>query len=223
MPAIRLTHYTLPSKGLTQEWQPFNFGLDSGDICAIETDSASSARLFLRALATLITPESGTYFFANDRVTFGDYRNLLPYRRKIGYIAPDAAMISNRTVRENLLWGRYYFEDSLALALEPEVEDLCRRFNIYGQLDKRPAELSPRDLRVAIAIREITKAPAVLAMEMPEDFIGTGDVDAFVQVLSDSVIPSAGIVFFSHHATFNTIFANQRVSIADGRLAVTPR
>jgi ABC-type molybdate transport system ATPase subunit len=31
------------------------------------------------------------------------YRDMLPCKRKIGYIAPDAALISNLTLRQNIL------------------------------------------------------------------------------------------------------------------------
>ena len=223
MAAIQLIDYRLSSTVSKLELQPFTFALNSGDTCAIETDSADSARLFLKALATLVTPDSGKYVFADDRIDFSDYRNLLPYRRRIGYIAPDAAMISNRTVRENLLWGRYYFENSLTLTLQPEVEGLCRRFQIYDQLDKRPAELNQPDLKLAIAIREITKDPALLIMEMPEDFIGAGNVEVFVETLRETVVADTGIVYFSNNATFNDTFASYHVKIEAGQLEAYSR
>ena len=38
-----------------------------------------------------------------ERKDLKAYRDMLPCKQKIGYIAPDAALISNLTLRQNIL------------------------------------------------------------------------------------------------------------------------
>ncbi len=83
--------------------------ISAGDVCSLTSDNADDANLFLRALATLEVPASGEYFFQGERLDFSSYVNLLPYKRRIGYISPEASLIGNRTLRENLFHQDFLF------------------------------------------------------------------------------------------------------------------
>jgi len=50
----------------------------------------------------------------------------LPIKRKIGYISSDLALISNRTLLDNLLLLKTYFEDTLSEELPDDMAELCR-------------------------------------------------------------------------------------------------
>ena len=217
---INLVDYTIDSPERDCCLNKLNFGLSQGDAFAIIADSPDRAHMFLKALAMLVKPVSGEFYFKDKKVDFSDYRNLLPCKKKIGYIASDAAMISNITVRENLLYMRYYFENSLSLSLDEKADNLCKIFSIHDKLNVRPGKLRSVDLRIAIAIRELSKSPDLLLLERPEDFIGHTNFDLFTEVLRDLVLTKLPIVFISYDKDFIEEFSNKKIFLKDGTLAV---
>ena len=223
MPFVELSHYTLAQETAPNGLHAFDLALNAGEPYAIEADSQSHARVLLKALATLEPPHSGDYRFDGHALNFSDYRQLLPIKQKIGYIAPDATMISNRSVLDNLLLMRYYFENSFALQLADETEKLCRLFSLQDKLEMRPAELNPLDFHMAIAIRELSKAPQLLLMERPENLIGDHRVEQFIVILKERVLQNLTIVFISYNQSFNAVLATHKILIAEGRVTTTTR
>lgn len=218
MQLIELTDYTLSPIGNGNGFEGINFTLSEGDVCAVEADEEEDAIVFLRALATLTMPTSGTYCFRDKYPDLSDYRQLLPIKKKIGYVAPDSAMISNRTVRENLLLMRYYFENSLLIDLDDRTAELCRIFDLEDKLDMRPGALNPLDLQVAIAIRELSKSPEVLLMDRPEDYIGHTHFHQFIKVVENMLSSGVAVAVFSFDKDFIETFANRNVLISNGKL-----
>ena len=184
----------------------------------MQADSPDDAHLLLKAVAMLEHPTKGTYRFMGEKINFSDHRNLLPYKKKIGYIATDASMISNMSIRENLLLMRYYFENSFFLDLSDNVKNLCAVFDIYDKLDIRPGDLRPTELRSAIVIRELTKSPDILLFERPENFIRHEKFDLFVKLLKEMLLSGLPVVFISYHTDFVKEFSNRKILISGGKL-----
>ncbi len=218
MQLIELSNYTLASAGTGNGLNGFYFALLKGDICSIYADSEDDAHIFLKAIATLIRPTKGTYRFMGEKIDFSDHRNLLSCKKKIGYISSDSAMISNKTVRENLLFMRYYFENSLSITLDENVSRLCGIFNIQDKLDMHPAEISLMDLRIAIIIRELTKSPDLLLIEYPEELISHAKFDFFIKILKDALLSGPAVIFISNNKSFVEEFSDRNILITNGTL-----
>ena len=217
---INLVDYTIDYQNEDCSLDKLNFAISQGDSFAIIADSPDRAHIFLKALAMLVKPVSGEFYFKDKKVDFSDYRNLLPCKKKIGYIASDSAMISNITVMENLLYMRYYFENSLSLSLDERTDKLCRIFNIHDKLDMYPESLCSIDLKTAIAIRELTKSPDVLLLERPEDLMGHASFDLFKEVLRDIVLNKFPVVFISYDRNFIEEFSNRKIFLKGGTLDI---
>lgn len=218
MPLIELSDYILPSYGSGYGIHQFYFALSKGDVCAIESTHPDDATLFLKALATLIRPVKGTFRYAGQQKDLGNYRNLLDYKQRVGYIAPDTALISNMTLRQNLLIRRYYFENNLSDRLDDQARDLCSSFNILDKLDQRPTALNAMEVQAAIVIREIMKKPELLLLNRPEDFIGHTNIEILGQMFNDWVAKRLPVVMISYDKRFIRRFANRKVLITNGSL-----
>ena len=219
---IELSEYSLPATGSGSGLQNIYFAVSGGDVCFLQSDSINDAHIFLKALATLVQPQNGTYRYQGQIVDFSDYRKLLPFKKRIGYIGQDAAMISNRTIRENLLLLRYYFENSLSLTLDEYVIELCNRFDLQNKLDVRPGELRPVELRTVIAIRELTKSLDILLLERPEDYFGHNRLDLFKEILRTNIEQGHAVVFSSNDQSFIDAFSNRKIRIANRTLTKMP-
>lgn len=220
MPLINLVDYTIDFPESDCSFNKLNFALSPSDAFAIIADSSDRAHLFLKTLALLVKPVSGAFYFKDKKVDFSDYRNLLSCKKKIGYIASNSAMIGNITVRENLLYMRYYFENSLSLSLDETTKKLCKNLGIYDKLDMRPERLGSVDLRTAIAIRELAKSPDLLLVERPEDFIEHSNFAFFTEVLRDMMLTKLPVVLISYDKNFIEKFSNKKIFLKDGTLSI---
>ncbi|MBW2662723.1 MAG: hypothetical protein JRD93_12210 [Deltaproteobacteria bacterium] len=218
MQLIELSDYTLLQIGTGNGLNGFYFSISESDICSIDADSPDDAHLLLKAIATLVRPLKGTYRFMGKNLDFSNDKQLLSYKKQVGYIASDAALIRNLSIRENLLLMRYYFENSLLLDIDKKTTELCINFNIYDKLDLRPGDLRPIELRIAIAIRELSKSPAILLIEHPENFIMRSQFDLFMEIIKDTLSTGLPLVFISHDKDFVKEFSNRNILISGGRL-----
>jgi ABC-type lipoprotein export system ATPase subunit len=218
MPLIELCDYVLAPMGSGYGIQRFSFAISQGDVYAVEASHPDDATLFLRALATLVSPRKGIYRFDGKPKDVGNYRDLLDCKQRIGYIAPDAALISNLTLRQNLLLRRFYFENTLNDQLDDTLQTLCRSFNILDKLDKRPTGLNTMDVQAAIVIRELTKDPDVLLLIRPEDFIGHTYFDLLGRLFNDWIDKRLPMVLLSYDRRMIRRFANRKVTITNSVL-----
>lgn len=219
MYVIEMADYTLPPVGSGDGIEGFHFALSEGDVCAVEAPKPDDGHQFLRAVATLAYPCKGTYRFMDNELNLKNYRELLTCKKKIGYIASDAALISNLTVRQNMLIHRYYFENDLSIDLEDQVGHMCDALGVCQKLDRRPADLNSMERQLAIVIREISKNPDVLLLERPEDFVGHARFDMLVRLFNNWIAQRKPVVFVSSDRRLIRRFANRRILIADGHLA----
>jgi len=215
---IELSDYTLAAKGSGHGINGFYFALSAGDVCAIDSHNPDDAHTFLRALATLVSPIKGTYRFKGRKHNLRRYGDMLSCKQKIGYVAPDAALISNLTVRQNLLLQRYYHENEINIELQDEVFNLCRAFGIADKLDKRPAGLNPMEIQAAIVVRELTKKPEVLLLDQPEDFVGHAKFSLMTEIFNQMIDDRLPVVFLSYDRRLVQRYANRKVLITNGSL-----
>ncbi len=219
MKIIDIDQYSLAPWGVSNGFQKTDFVLRSGEVIAITLEIPDDGHLFLRALATLVPPYEGTYHFQGRRLEFDDYHKLLSTKRKIGYVGADAALISNRTVLENLLLMRYFFENSLDINLNESVEVLCYQCGLADKLGLRPANLNPLDSQLVIYIRELAKQPAVLLLDRPEDImIPSKNYKGLISHFEGLISTGLPVVMLSYDPEFIARFATKVVQIREGRI-----
>ncbi len=220
MALIELRHYAHAPTGRGKGLQKFSFSLEPGDAYGLHADRIDDAHLFLRALATLEPPEEGTYFFKGEALDFTKPRMLLPVRRKIGYLTSDATLIGNRTLRTNLLLGRYYYENRLNLELDDDTLALCSLFGIEEKLDLRPSHVAPEDARAAVIIREMTKGAEVFLMEQVFIVLARPVIDKYIGMMRKLIDSGIPLVFYAGQSEFDTLFKKRDIHIRDGVVQV---
>jgi ABC-type lipoprotein export system ATPase subunit len=218
MKLIELTDYSFDSKKMDRPFKPFDFSLTLGDVVSISTDSGDDALTFLKALATLTQPLQGEYRYKQNILDFSSYKNLLDAKKNIGFITSHAALISNRTVRENLLLMKAYYTNATAYELDQRTQELCQLFSLEDKLELRPASLSDHDYRFVVTIRELMKAPQVLLLEYPEKFVGIANLGTFNDILFDMLGGEVCIVFLSEYQHFIETFSKRELVISKGTL-----
>lgn len=217
---IEIVDCTLAPIGRGKGLRNFSCTIFEGDVLYIEGDRLDDAHLFLRALATLERPQEGVFYYRGEALDFSDYRKLLPYRRKIGFISADSTLLSNRTIGENILWQRYYVEGNKSLEVSDEALHLCRLFGIEDKLDLRPSQVFRDELRAAILIRELLKGAEILLVEASRDVLSRVNYDCAVQLTKEYIARKQTAVFSFSDEAFIREAATKKVRIVEGGLEV---
>ncbi len=217
---IRLTDYSLEPLGDGNGLKNINLVLSKGEAFSIGTDSPDDAHLLLRGIATLEPPKCGQFFYKGKELDFSDYRSLLAYKKNVGYIASDATLISNRSMHDNLMLMRYYFENSTSILMSEEVIELCRVFELGKKLDFKPHQLGPEENRLFVIVRELSKNPEILLVERPREFLRTKSFEALKGVLRNLIRKDLALVFFSTDEAFTKEFSQRQILINKGRVTI---
>ncbi len=215
---IELEDYTLnpEKKGQGKGIQSCCFTIRKGDVWSINTDSINDAHLFFKGLATLSYPSGGTYRFHDEILNFSDYRSLLHIKKEIGYVTSSTALISNRSIRENLCIGQAYFGNDLSSTLTRDVMELCTDFGIEKIIEERPANLGVADKKSAMIIREFVKKPQILLIEYPEEFTSGKTMEVLIRVLRKKITEKMALVFLTDEDGFSRYFEKKILEINQG-------
>ena len=220
MKLIELTNYTLDPIGKGYGLRNFSCAIDEGDLLYIEGDRFDDVHLFLRALATLERPVEGVFRYRGEPLDFSDYRKLLPFKSRVGFLSADATLLSNRTLGENIMWGSYFREGHRSLKVADEALRLCRLFDIEDKLHLRPSQVFRDEVRAAVIVRELVKGAEILLVEPARDVMSRVHYDAALKLLEEAVSRKMTIVFSTGEEEVVRGAATKKVRIAGGRLDV---
>lgn len=218
MSIIELSDYCLPPYGLGSGLKSCFFKAEKSQVWKIESDNINDAHLFLRGLASLSYPDRGSYLFSGVKLDFSDYRKLLVAKKKIGYLASETTLISNRTIRENLSLHKVYFDNNLSPEFNKRTQKMCNLFEISKVLDVRPGNLKMPDIKKTILVRELLKKPEIILLEYPEEFSGYNSMEALVATLKNLIHSGSTMVYLSHNNDFIKAFFHKKISITKGTL-----
>jgi len=176
----------------------------------------------VNAIAGLIRPERGR-ICVDGAVLLDSERGIFvpAHRRRIGYVFQEGRLFPHLTVRQNLLFGRWFAPRSEMAAGFDDVVDLL---GIGSLLARRPARLSGGEKqRVAIG-RALLANPRLLLMDEPLaslDAARKDEILPYLERLRDRA--SVPIVYVSHAAAEVARLATTIVLIAEGSVrAVGP-
>jgi molybdate transport system ATP-binding protein len=197
------------------------FGAESG-LTALFGRSGTGKTSIINAIAGLLRPERGRVALGGE-VLFDAQAGIFvpPHRRRIGYVFQEARLFPHLTVRQNLLYGRWFSRGSTRRGT---LDGVVAMLGVERLLDRRPGELSGGEKqRVAIG-RALLAEPRLLLMDEPLaslDAHRKSEILPYIEKLRDEArIP---IVYVSHSVPEVARLATTLVLISDGRIeAVGP-
>lgn len=188
-------------------------------VTALFGPSGSGKSSVIKALAGLMRPDRGRISLGGQVLLDTDQRICLPpHCRRIGCVFQDDRLFPHLTVRQNLLYGRWFSPDKGGISFEAVVEML----GIAPLLARRPQTLSGGERqRVAIG-RALLSNPQILAMDEPLaalDEARKAEIMPYLEHLRDQTqIP---ILYVSHSVSEITRLAGSVVVLGKGRVLKT--
>ena len=198
---------------IEKDFKGFSLRVKFDSTCAtmgILGASGSGKSITLRCIAGIETPDEGKIVL-NGRTLFDSEKkiNLIPQKRKVGYMFQDYALFPNMTVEKNIMAG---------MGKNPEksiVQDYIRRFRLEGLEHHLPRQLSGgQKQRVALA-RMMASQPEILLLDEP-----LSALDSFLkwqveEELQDLLSEIGKTVLFVSHSRDEVYHLCDRICVLD--------
>jgi molybdate transport system ATP-binding protein len=194
--------------------------VSDGRLTAFFGRSGSGKTSLINIIAGVVRPDRGRIILDDTTLVDTDRGVFVPkYRRRVGYVFQDGRLFPHLTVRQNLLFGRWFTPPRERHVTLDQVLDLL---DIGPLLDRRPGGLSGGEKqRVAIG-RALLTSPRLLLMDEPLASLDDSRKDEilpFVERLRDEArVP---IVYVSHSLPEVARLATTVVVFQDGRIMAT--
>jgi phospholipid/cholesterol/gamma-HCH transport system ATP-binding protein len=121
-----------------------DFEFPENEICWIQSEEGQGKSTLLQILAGLQMPQIGQYMLNGGNVREMTFEEFLPYRLKIGYSFDYGGLISNRTLKENLLLPLQYHKILSPKEGHKRVDEILERFDFVKSAKERPAHVPGR-------------------------------------------------------------------------------
>jgi molybdate transport system ATP-binding protein len=179
-----------------------DFGLDAsfeteGHLVALFGRSGAGKTTLINVIAGLIVPDRGRVVVDGTTLVDTDRAVFVPkHRRRIGYVFQEGRLLPHLTVRQNLLFGRFFTPRSDRYSSLGHVVDLL---GLGALLERRPGSLSGGEKQRVALGRALLRSPRLLLMDEPLaslDDARKAEILPYIETLRDEVrVP---IVYVSH-------------------------
>jgi phospholipid/cholesterol/gamma-HCH transport system ATP-binding protein len=163
------------AKGRVLSYENVHIGFGEGDVLAGLTfsvapretkvligESGSGKTVTLKLAAGLLRPDSGTVRVLGQDLSLLSEKELLKFRRQIGFVFQEGALFDSMSVAENVAY-LLHEEGVDENEIEQRVREALRFVEMEDAIDKLPSELSGgMKRRVSIARALVSRPPIVL-------------------------------------------------------------
>jgi phospholipid/cholesterol/gamma-HCH transport system ATP-binding protein len=196
--------------------------LEKGTILAIMGGSGTGKTVLLRIIDGLVYPDAGQVSLFGTRIESLREEQMLPLRRRAGFVFQGAALFDSMSVFENVAFP---LREHTKLSLG-EITDRVHRFlglvGLPGTDDLLPAELSGGMRRRVGIARALVMEPEVVFFDEPTaglDPTNARLVAELIAELRQGVCDTAIVV--THDIEFADMVANRMAILHGGRFAET--
>ena len=199
--------------------------LDKGETLVVMGGSGSGKTVLLRLIAGLLRPDAGSIHLFGRPIERLSEEELLPIRRRLGYVFQNAALFDSLTVEENVAYPLQEHTDME----EGEIRERVLHFLSLVGLQERVLPLLPSELsggmrkRVGIA-RALIGQPDVLLFDEPTaglDPTNSKLVGELISELGSEVCDTAIVV--THDLELTKTVADRVAVLIQGRFAALGR
>ena len=190
---------------------------ETDGIVAFFGRSGAGKTSLVNILAGLVKPDRGR-IAVNGDVLFDSARgiDLVPERRRLGYVFQEGRLFPHLSVRRNLMYG---YSRAPKSALNLSLDQVVDLLGLAALLGRRPRDLSGGEKQRVALGRALLANPRLLLMDEPLaalDQQRKDEVLPFIERLRDEL--GTPIVYVSHSMAEIVRLADTLVLISDGRV-----
>ena len=213
-----LKKYYGTKNNITKAIDNISFTVNEGEFVAIMGASGSGKTTLLNCISTIDTVTAGKIIINNKDITEIKDRDIASFRRNnLGFVFQDFNLLDTLTIAENI---------SLSLIINKKnenkidemVNDIAKRLDIEGILDKFPYEVSGGQKQRCACARALINNPKLILADEP-----TGNLDSKTELEVISMLKSCvseygqTLVMITHDETIAQM-ADRMIVIEDGKV-----
>ena len=203
---------------VTRALADVSFAVDKGEFVGIMGASGSGKSTLLNCVSTIDTVTSGNVVINGADVTRMKHAKLTRFRREqLGFIFQDSNLLDTLTARENialpLTIARVPAKETLA-----RVEQVARRLDIAGVLDKYPYQMSGGQQQRVAAARALVTDPAIILADEPTGALDSKNARLLLESIETMNRQYQATVLMVTHDSFAASYTNRVLFIRDGRI-----
>lgn len=143
-----------------------SFQVEPRETLVLLGETGTGKTLTLKLAAGLLRPSSGSVQVLGHEISAMPEKELLPFRRRIGFVFQEGALFDSMSVADNVAY-RLHQERTPDAEIEPRVREVLRVVQLEHAIDQLPSELSGgMRRRVAIA-RALIDRPQIVFYDSP--------------------------------------------------------
>jgi phospholipid/cholesterol/gamma-HCH transport system ATP-binding protein len=195
-----------------------NLTVKDGEILALVGPSGCGKSVLLRHVIGLLVPDRGDVRINGRSISRAKYHDLPEFRRYMGYVFQDSALLDSLTVRENLRMAL----DDAACTHDPElapkrIRETLALVNLTEDvLDKLPGDLSGgMRKRVGVA-RAVINEPRVILYDEPTTGLDPHNATSIIQIIVRARVQLNATSMVVTHAVASLPGVADRVALLTG-------
>lgn len=197
--------------GLSYALRNVNLEVSAGETVFLVGPNGAGKTTFLRIIATLIKPTTGSIHMYGQDIWQAD----VSFRNRIGYISHNTLLYDELTARQNLtFYGRMYGlsepEDRITsliekVGLENRANDLVRTFS--------------RGMKQRLSIaRAVLHKPQLLLLDEPYTGLDIVATESLTELLQSLAGEGCSILMTTHHVSSSLFAPDRAVVLRQGRV-----
>lgn len=194
-----------------------NLEINKGEFVAIMGKSGSGKSTLLYTLSGMDEISGGEVYLKEKKINNLNEKEVTKIRRNnIGFIFQGINLVSNLTLKENILIPGYLASKSRN-SINQRAHSLLSKMEILDQVDKLPSQVSGGQQQRAAIARAMINTPDILFADEPTGALNSSSSKAVLDLLKSFNNEGQTVVMVTHD-TKSASYANRVIFLKDGRI-----
>ena len=213
-----LKKYYGTKNNITKAIDNISFTVNEGEFVAIMGASGSGKTTLLNCISTIDTVTAGKIIINNKDITEIKDRDIASFRRNnLGFVFQDFNLLDTLTIAENI---------SLSLIINKKnenkidemVNDIAKRLDIEGILDKFPHEVSGGQKQRCACARALINNPKLILADEPTGALDSKSSIMLLETMDEINKNLDATILMVTHDAFSASFCQRILFLKDGNI-----
>ena len=213
-----LKKYYETKNNITKAIDNISFTVNEGEFVAIMGASGSGKTTLLNCISTIDTVTAGKIIINNKDITEIKDRDIASFRRNnLGFVFQDFNLLDTLTIAENI---------SLSLIINKKnenkidemVNDIAKRLDIEGILDKFPYEVSGGQKQRCACARALINNPKLILADEPTGALDSKSSRMLLETMDEINKKLNATILMVTHDAFSASFCQRILFLKDGNI-----
>lgn len=196
----------------------FEFPLNTR--CRIVFHDEKEKYIFFHSMTQVESFTGGKYLINGKDVREYSFEEFLPIRLNMGFGFSTNGLIHNRTLRQNLELPLLFHKFKTPKEANGWINHMAEYFQINGDLNKRPSDVSPSVQKATLILRAFIHNPEWVLLDSPAVLLSKKMHANLLQLIDDQMKNHGlkHLMFATHDESLADCLAEQNIILNRGKL-----